>query len=364
VPGKKDYYEILGVSRDADEKQIKAAYRRLARKYHPDVNKGDKASEEKFKEVAEAFAVLSDADKRARYDRGGHEAFGAGFDPFAGFDPREFDFGFGSGGLEDLLGQLFGGRFGGGGAGRGTRGPARGQDLRFETRVGFMDAARGTTIQLIVPRLVACDACGGSGTRPGQGAGACPACGGSGRRDHQQGGMRFSVPCSQCGGRGRLAGPPCSVCSGQGRRRREERVKVRVPAGVEDGATLRISGKGDAGLDGGPAGDLLLRLTVEPHDRFRREGRNLVCDVPVGIARAALGGNVEVPTLNGLATIKLPAGTRSGQRFRLKGKGVAGGSGKPAGDLYAVIQIHPPQQLDDRSRELLEELQRLHPDPA
>jgi len=362
MPTKKDYYEILGVPKKASEKEIKAAYRRLAREYHPDVNKGDKASEEKFKEVAEAFAVLSDADKRAQYDRGGHSAFGAGFDPFAGFDPQQFDFGVGSGAFEDLFSQAFGFRFGGGRRAAPRRAAGRGQDLRFETQISFMDAVRGATLELSVPRLDGCGDCGGSGVRPGQSETACPDCGGSGRRDHQRGGLRMAVTCSRCGGRGRVPGQPCGACGGEGRVRREDKVKVRIPAGVEDGSTLRIAGRGDAGRAGGAPGNLLLHIRVEPHDRFRREGRDLICDVPVDLARAALGGTMEVPTLNGQATITLPSGTRSGQKFRLRGKGVAGSRGLPAGDLYAVIQIHPPKTLDDRSRELLEEFQRLNPD--
>ncbi len=360
---KKDYYEILGVSRDADEKKIKAAYRRLARKYHPDVNKGDKASEERFKEVAEAFAVLSDPDKRARYDRGGHEAFGSGFDPFAGFDPQQFDFGFGSSMFEDLFGQLFGGRFGGS-RGGGAFPPSRGQDLRFEMEISFMDAVRGATLDIAIPRLVACGDCGGSGVRSGQGQSACPHCAGSGRQEHRQGSMRFAVSCPHCGGSGRMAGQPCDGCAGDGRVRREERVKVRIPAGVNDGATLRVPGRGDAGRAGGPAGNLLVRVRVTPHPKFRRDGRDLTCDVPVGLAKAALGGRVDVPTLNGSSTITLPPGTKSGQKFRLRGKGVAASQGKPEGDLYAVIQIHPPKHLDARSRELMEEFQRLNPESS
>jgi molecular chaperone DnaJ len=365
VPAKKDYYEILGVSKKAGEKEIKAAYRRLARKYHPDVNKDDKASEERFKEVAEAFAVLSDSEKRAKYDRGGHEAFEPGFNPFAGFDPQQFDFGSGTGGFEDLFGQLFGGGLGGafGGGRRGARTTtARGQDLRFETTLSFMDAVRGTTPELMIPRLGACDSCAGSGVQPGQGQSVCQHCGGRGQQEHQQGGLRFAVACPHCGGQGRSAGPPCPACGGEGRVRREERVKVRVPAGVTDGTTLRISGKGDAGRGGGPAGNLLLHIGVEPHERFRREGRNIYCDVTVGLAQSGLGGTIEVPTLDGTSKITLPAGTKSGQKLRLRGRGVVGKAGQAAGDLFAIIQIQPPRSLDARSRELLEEFQRLNPD--
>ena len=362
MPSKKDYYEILGVARNASAKDIKAAYRRLARKYHPDVNKGDKSAEEKFKQVAEAFAVLSDATKRAQYDRGGHEAFGAGFDPFAGFDPRDFDVGFGSSSFEDLLGQLFGGGFGG--AGRATRTTRRhGQDLRFEASIGFMEAALGATVDLSIPRLESCGDCGGTGLKPGSGQAVCPDCGGSGRQEHRRGGMRLAVACTRCGGRGRLPGDPCRACGGEGRVRHEQKVKVRIPPGVDDGTTLRIPGKGDAGASGGPPGDLLLKVHVEPHARFRRDGRDLICDLPVGLARAALGGPVDVPTLDGTATITVPAGTRSGQKLRVRGKGLPAGRGQPAGDLYAIVQIHPPKTLDPRSRELLEEFARRNPEP-
>ena len=365
MPTKKDYYEILEVSKTANDKEIKAAYRRLARKYHPDVNKDDKRSEENFKEVAEAFAVLSDSEKRDKYDRGGHEAFDPGFNPFAGFDPQQFDFGSGTRGFEDLFGQMFSGGFGGafGGAGRGARPAAgRGQDLRFETTIPFMDAVRGSTLELMIPRLVPCDSCAGSGVQAGKGQSVCRQCGGRGQQEHQQGGLRFAVTCPSCGGGGRSAGPPCQSCGGEGRVRREERVKVRVPAGVTDGTTLRVSGKGDAGRAGGPPGNLLLRVGVEPHERVRRDGHDIYCDVTVGLARAALGGTIEVPTLDGSSTIALPAGTKSGQKLRLRGKGIVGTAGKVGGDLFAVIQIQPPSSLDARSRELLEEFQRLNPD--
>jgi DnaJ-class molecular chaperone len=293
MAGKRDYYEVLGVPRTAKEKEIKAAYRRLARKFHPDVNKGDKAAEEKFKEVAEAFAVLSDGEKRASYDRGGHAAFGAGFDPFAGFDAGHFDFGFGN--LSDIF-EMFAGARGGG---RRYGGPARGRDLRFETHISFMDAINGATLELKVPRR---------------------------------------------------------VWAGGGFTSREERVKARIPAGVNDGSTVRLAGRGDSGRSGGPPGDLFIVLHVEPHDTFRRDGRDLVCDLPIGLSTAALGGTVEVPTLGEPAKITIPPGTRSGQRFRLKGRGIAGG------DLYAVLQIHPPKKLDRRSRELMEEFGELNRD--
>ena len=290
---KKDYYEILGVPRTAEDKKIKAAYRRLARKYHPDVNKGDKGAEDKFKQVAEAFAVLSDKEKRAKYDRGGHAAFGPGFDPFAGFDVGQADVGFGD------ISSLFE-MFGFGGAGRQAfRGrPRRGADLRLELRIPFAQAVQGDTVQLAVPR---------------------------------QGG--------------------------------QDRMKVRIPPGIEDGDTLRLAGKGNSGSAGSPPGDAYLTVRVDPHAVFRREGRDLFCDAPVGLARAALGGTIEVSTLTDKATVTLPPGTRSGQKLRLRGRGVPASAGKPAGDLYAVIQIQPPKVLDPRSRELMEEFDRLNPAP-
>lgn len=326
--GKRDYYEILGVARGAAEKEIKAAYRRLARKHHPDLNRGDKAAEERFKEVAEAFAVLSDPDKRARYDRGGHGAFGAGFDPFAGVDSSRFDAGFGPGVLDDLLAQLFGGAFGGRPGARASTGRrGRGHDLRFETTISFADAIRGATIDLRVPRLGPCTVCGGSGKAVR--GGACPTCGGEGR---------VSI---------------------------EERVKARIPPGVDDGSTVRVAGRGDAGSSGAGSGDLLLTLRVAPHEKLRRRGRDLLCDVPIGIVRATLGGPVDVPTLDGRATIQVPPGTQSGTTMRVRGQGVpAGPRGAAPGDLYVTIQIRPPTHIDARSRSLLEELERLHPEPT
>ena len=287
--GKKDYYEVLGVPRDVDEKALKAAYRKLARKYHPDVNKGDAAAEEKFKEVSEAFAVLSDPKKRAQYDGGGHEAFGAGFDPFAGFDARSA----GIGDLADLLGGLFGGSFAGANFGGGgfRPQPQRGNNLQLELTIDFMEALRGATLNIRVPRRLS---------------------------QHE---------------------------------RREEKVSFHVPAGIREGAKLRVAGKGDAGAAGGPAGDLYVKIGIRPHPLFRRDGDQLVCDLPIGIVTATLGGKATVPTLDGTTTIQIPAGTRSGQKIRLAGQGVP-----PKGDLFAVVQIQPPKKIDAESRKLLEEL--------
>ncbi len=316
MPAPRDYYEVLGVSRQATDKDIKAAYRKLARKYHPDVNPGDKSAEEKFKEVSGAFAVLSDSDKRAKYDRGGHAAFEPGFDPFQGTTIDFQDLGLGD--LSDIF-ELFGG----GRRGRGARRAAQGEDLQLEMRLPFTDAIHGTTVEVTIPRGIAC---------------------------------------TQCGGRGRLSsGGVCPTCRGGGRIAHNEKVKVRIPTGIDDGERIRIPGKGNDGLAGGPPGDAYVNVRVEPHPMFRRDGNDLVCEVPVGVVRATLGGEVEVPTLDGRAKIKIPAGTRGGQRFRLKGRGVPGRGGRAAGDLYALVQIVTPRNLDERSRDLLEEFARLNP---
>jgi len=321
MPKTKDYYEILGVARDVDEKTLKAAYRKLARKWHPDVNPGDAAAEDKFKEVSEAFAVLSDPEKRARYDRGGRQAFGPDFDPFAGTGYR-WSTGGGATGTADYgfpdLGELFE-MFGLGGTGSRvrTRRPVRGRDLEMRLEIPFMDAVEGTTRTLKIPRIESCPECRGRQPR-----------------------------CGRCGGRGSV--------------RTEETVRVRIPAGVEDGNKVRLPAKGDAGEGGGPAGDAYLRLNVTPHPLFRREGADLYVDVPVGIVRASLGGTIKVPTLEGHAEVNLPAGTRSGTRMRLRDRGGPGKDGR-RGDLFAVIQIHPPEALDDRSRALLEEFDTLNP---
>ncbi|ANM31536.1 hypothetical protein ABI59_21165 [Acidobacteria bacterium Mor1] len=304
----KDFYEVLGVPRDADEKAIKAAYRKLARQYHPDLNQGDQGAEQKFKEVSEAFAVLSDPEKRAKYDRGGAQAFGPDFNPFQGMG---FDFRTAGGGAQGFpdLSELFEAFGMGGGAGMGGRGRPRaqkGQSLELEVEVAFADAVKGATLQMQVPRR---------------------------------------------------------VWRGGGFQRVEERIKVRVPAGIGDGGKVRLAGKGDEGMGGGPAGDVFLVVRVTPDSTFRREGQNLVVDVPVGFATAALGGQADVPTLDGSAKINIPAGTASGQRFRLKGRGVPGRNGSAAGDLLAVLQIAPPKDLDPKSRELIEEFAKLNPGP-
>jgi molecular chaperone DnaJ len=317
VTGKKDYYEILGVSRTATDKELKAAYRTLARKHHPDVNPGNKKAEDKFKEISEAFAVLSDPEKRAKYDRGGHDAFEPGFDPFQGGTVDFSDLGLGN--LSDLF-EMFGG---GRGRSRGSRRAAAGESVELEMALPFADAIHGTTVEVGLPR---------------------------------------AITCAECHGRGKSgSGAACKTCRGQGRVRHTETVKVRIPAGIEDGGRVRIAGKGNDGPGGGPPGDAFVNIRVEPHPMFRREGSDLVSEVPIGIVKATLGGEVSVPTLDGSAKIKIPAGTRGGQRFRLKGRGVPARAGHAAGDLHAIVQIVTPREVDARSRELLEEFARLNP---
>ena len=355
MPTKKDYYEVLGIPRTASAKEIKAAYRRLARKVHPDVNQGDKSAEERFKEVAEAFAVLSDPEKRATYDRGGHEAFGPGFDPFAGMDFGARGFGFGD--LSELF-ELFSG-----GGRRARSRTAPGSDIESAIRIPFVEAVRGTTVTVVLPRKATCADCSGTGRRQ-VGEQECPDCRGTGRRAQKRRGAQVSITCGRCGGAGRLPGAPCPACGGSGRVSVQDRIRVRIPPGIEDGGRVRLQGRGDAGEGGAPAGDAYLVVGVEPHETFRREGRDIFCEVRVGLATAALGGTVKVPTLDGPAEITLPAGTPSGRKFRLRGRGVPGRGGGPSGDLYASIQIVPPKKLDARSRQLLEELERLNPDPS
>jgi molecular chaperone DnaJ len=355
----RDYYEILGVDKSADAKQIKSAYRKLAMKYHPDRNPDDLAAEAKFKEVAEAFAILSDQEKRAKYDRGGHAAFGSNFDPFSG---TGFDFnGTNFGGMD--FSDLFSMFTGGGRRGpRGGRAAARrGQDIQFEITISFRTAVLGDTIDVKLPRKAACGVCHGTGARPGGRQRACIDCGGSGQVAQRHGGMQIAVPCTRCQGSGQMPGVACDPCQGTGQRGTVQKIRVKVPGGIENGGRVVLSGKGDAGSRGGQAGDAYLRIRVEKDGVFTRKNRDLHCEITLGIAEAALGCAVSVPGLSGPTTIQVPPGTRSGQKFRIRGGGVPAGGRSPAGDLYAAVQIHPPARMDDRSRELMEEFARLNP---
>lgn len=346
---KRDYYEVLGVSRDATEQEIKSAYRKLALKYHPDRNPGNKEAEERFKEAAEAYSVLGDPQKRAVYDRYGHAGVGtAAGEPT--FDPSIFaDF-------TDIFGDFFG--FGDL-FGFGTRGrprARRGEDVRYDLEISFEDAVRGMTAEILVPRTETCPRCRGEGAEPGQGFIRCSSCHGRGELIYQQGFLTVRRTCPQCGGRGQIMRQACSECRGQGYVRRERRLKVNIPPGVDDGMRLRLANEGQPGSNGGPPGDLYVVLHVKPHPFFRREGNDLHCTLPVNIAQAALGAEIEVPTLEGPEKVKIPEGTQPGAQFRLRHKGVPDVNGAGRGDLWVHIDVRVPTRLTRQQRRLLEEL--------
>jgi len=346
---KRDYYEVLGVSRTADDEELKRAYRKLALKYHPDKNPESRLeAEERFKEISEAYQILCDPQRRAQYDRFGHAAFqqgGGGFDFAAGFD--------------DILGDLFGDFFGTG-RGRGGRTRARrGADLQYQLEISFVEACRGVEKTLSIPRLTRCETCSGRGAKPGTTPQTCPQCNGSGQMRFQQGFFSIAKTCGKCNGQGQIVTNPCPTCDGAGARRQTFNVSVKIPAGVDAGSRLKLRGEGEAGENGGPSGDLYVLLDVDDHPIFARDGNDLVCEVPVSIAQAALGTEIEVPTLDGSAKVKVPAGTQSGQMFRLRGRGVADVNGYGTGDEIVKIIVETPRKLSARQRELLEEFARL-----
>jgi len=354
---KRDYYEVLGVGRTASDAEIKSAYRRLAMKYHPDRNPGDKAAEEKFKEAAEAYSVLADADKRGAYDRFGHAGVGqtAGG---AGFDPSVFaDFG----DLADILGGMFGfGDLFGAGSRRRT-GPQRGADFRYDLEITFEEAARGTETVIQIPRQENCDTCGGSGAAPGSQPAVCSQCRGQGQVRFQQGFLTVARTCSQCGGSGRTIAKPCQTCHGSGRIGRDRKITVTIPAGIASGQQLRLQGEGEVGRAGGPAGHLFVVVHVQEHPFFRREGVNLFCEVPVHFTTLALGGEIQVPTLDGSETVKVPEGSQTGTTLRLRGKGLPEVNGRGRGDLFATVQVHTPKKLTKEQRQLVEQLAKALP---
>lgn len=347
---KRDYYEILGVGRDADADTIKKAYRKLALKYHPDRNPDDsEVAAAKFKEASEAYQVLSDSEKRGQYDRFGHAAFEQGM--------GGFDFGFGAGGgaaFEDVLGDLFGDFFGGFGGRRGSRGRGtRGDDLRYDLEIDFEHAIRGSERDITIPRTVACDDCSGSGARTGTEPETCSACQGAGQVRFQQGLFQIAKTCGQCNGEGRVVRDPCAACRGVGTRQEMRDIRVRIPAGVDDGARLKLRGEGESGLRGGPTGDLYVVLHVRQHPLFQREGSTLICELPVPMTTAALGAKIDVPTLDGLLKMNIPAGTQSGKLFRLKGKGVPDLRSGRQGDLIVRVLVETPTQLNRKQKDLL-----------
>ncbi len=343
----RDYYELLGVHRNASDAELKRAYRRLAHEFHPDKNPGDKAAEEKFKEISEAYAVLSDPQKRTYYDQYGTA-------PGAQGGPGGFGAGMGMG---DIFGDIFGEFFGGG------RGGARatvGDDLRYNLRISFQDAAFGTSTKIRVPRWERCPDCDGLGALSKDKIVTCSVCHGSGQIRAQQGFFSISRTCSRCGGEGKIITEPCKTCRGRKQVERERTLQIKIPGGVETGTTIRLSGEGEMGSYGGPPGDLYVYLTVEEHDLFQREGQDIICAVPISFVQAALGCEIEVPTLTGPAKLKIPAGTQPGHLFRIKGKGFPYLRGSGIGDQVCRIMVEVPSKLSARQKELLQEFERLN----
>jgi molecular chaperone DnaJ len=346
---KRDYYDVLGVSRAATEDEIKKAYRKLALKFHPDRNPDDLTAEERFKEASEAYQVLCDAERRALYDRFGHAAFEQGA------NAGGFEFG---AGFEDIIGDLFGDFFGTGRS-RGRARGRRGQDLRYELEIGFEEAAFGCEKTITVPRLVPCETCGGRGAKPGTAPRACPQCGGTGQVRFQQGFFSIAKTCGHCNGQGTIIAHPCGTCSGTGAQRRVQQLNIKVPPGVDNGSRLKLRGEGEAGPGATTPGDLYVVLHVREHPLFVREGADIVCEVPVSFVQAALGAEVQVPTLEGPARVKIVPGTQSGHVVRLKGRGIADLNGYGRGDQIVRVVVETPRKLSARQREVLEEFARI-----
>ena len=351
MSSKRDYYEILGVARTATEVEIKSAYRKLALKFHPDRNPGDKIAEDRFKEAAEAYAVLADTDKRHMYDRFGHAGLGGaatgGFDPtvFTGFEDI-------LGGLGDIfgIGEMFGGQ-------RRRGGPQRGADLRYDLEISFDESAKGVETTIQIPRQEACETCHGSGAAPGSKPQTCPQCHGRGQLRYQQGFFTVARTCGQCRGTGSIVSSPCPTCRGAGRVQQQRKLTVKIPAGIATGQRLRLSGEGESGAGGGPAGDLYVVVHVQEHPFFHRDGNDLFCEIPLNYPTAALGGEITIPTLEGEETFKVPEGTQSGATFRLRGRGMTDVvSGRSRGDLLVTVKVMTPKKMTKDQRKLLEQL--------
>ena len=350
---KKDFYEVLGINRDASDDEIKKAYRKLAMKHHPDRNPDNPKAEEHFKEAKEAYEILSDAQKRAAYDQYGH----------AGVDPQAGGFGPGGqgnmGGFADAFGDIFGDIFGGGRSG-GRGGVYRGADLRYNLEISLEDAARGTETRIRIPTMEQCESCGGSGAKKGTEPKTCPTCQGHGQVRMQQGFFSIQQTCPKCHGSGRFVADPCQACHGAGRVKQHKTLSVKIPAGVDEGDRIRLSGEGEHGVGGGPSGDLYVQIHIKPHQVFQRDHDDLHCEMPVSFTIAALGGEIEIPTLDGLAKIKIPAETQSGKVFRLRGKGIKGVRSHSHGDLMCHVVVETPVSLTERQKELLRELESIN----
>ena len=361
---KRDYYEVLGVGRSATEQEIKSAYRKLALKFHPDRNPGDKAAEEQFKEAAEAYSILADTDKRHMYDRFGHAGLGGA--ATGGFDPTVFT------GFEDILGGLgdifgFGDVFGGG---RRRGGPQRGADLRYDLEISFDEAAKGTEASIQIPRQETCETCHGSGAAAGSSPVTCPQCHGRGQLRYQQGFFTVARTCGQCRGSGSVITKPCTTCRGAGRIQQEKKLSVRIPPGIATGQRLRLSGEGEAGPGGGPSGDLYVVIHVQEHPFFQRDGNDLYCEIPLNFTTLALGGEIQIPTLDGKEPFSIPAGTQTGSTFRIRGQGMPDVSGRGRGDLLMTVKVSTPKKLSREQKKLLEQLaetlpkEQFEPTPA
>jgi molecular chaperone DnaJ len=359
---KRDYYEVLGLKKSASGAEIKKAFRKFARKYHPDINPGDKTSEQKFKELNEAYEVLSDSKKKQQYDQFGHAAFEQGFGQGPGYGPGPGFEGFGQGGatftghgFEDIFGSIFGER-----ATR-PRGPQKGEDITYAVEVDLEDAIFGRTMQVDLRRDIACAACGGSGAQPGSSPRTCPTCMGSGSVAQGRNFMQFAQPCPTCHGTGTINPNPCRVCNGSGTIPKLDSINVKIPAGVDNGSRVRVAGMGEPGQGGGSAGDVYIVTKVRLHPYFERKGDNLYSEARVTVTEAALGGKIEIPTIDGMVSLTVPPETQTGQQLKLKGKGVPHLGGGGTGDHYVTIKVVTPTGLSERGRELLSELDRMHP---
>ena len=349
---KRDYYEVLGVNRDAGDDEIKKAYRKLAMKHHPDRNPDNKDAEEKFKEAKEAYEMLSDPQKKAAYDRYGH----AGVDPSMGAGPGAQGF---EGGFADAFGDIFGDLFGGGGGRGGRSNVYRGADLRYNLEITLEEAARGAEKTIRIPTVEECGTCHGSGAKPGTHPKPCPTCQGHGQVRVQQGFFSIQQTCPKCHGSGKIIPDPCRDCGGAGRTKKQKTLEVKIPAGIDDGMRLRHAGHGEPGLNGGPPGDLYVEIHIRKHAVFERDHDDLHCEMPISITTAALGGEIEIPTLEGMARLKIPAETQSGKVFRLRGKGIKNVRNHVHGDLMCHVVVETPVNLTERQRELLREFEEI-----